>query len=99
MKKHPTDLHLEALYLEQDSERRRMLLHVTGCARCRERIVEILRRRAEGVTPDEEPDRGGREPGQAFTLYEALGAAGSPKVTALRPPLRAYVRIYGFSGF
>ena len=65
MKKHPTDLHLEALYLEQDRERRRMLLHVAGCPRCLERIAEIQRRRpAEGATPDsEEPDRGGREPG------------------------------------
>lgn len=64
MKKHPTDLHLEALYLEQDPERRRMLLHVTGCPRCLERLAEISRRRAsEAATPDEEPDRGGREPG------------------------------------
>jgi hypothetical protein len=64
MKKHPTDLHLEGLYLEQDRERRRMLVHVTGCPRCLERIAEIRRRAAERATPDsEEPDRGGREPG------------------------------------
>jgi len=65
VKKHPTDLHLEGLYLEQDSERRRMLFHVTGCPRCLERIGEILRRcAAERAMPDsEEPDRGGREPG------------------------------------
>lgn len=65
MKKHPTDLHLQGLYLEQDSERRRMLLHVTGCPRCLERVAEIQRQlAAERATPDsEEPDRGGREPG------------------------------------
>ena len=64
MKKHPTDLHLEALYLEQDSERRKLLLHVAGCPRCLERIGEIQHRhRGERATPDEEPDRGGREPG------------------------------------
>lgn len=66
MKKHPTDLHLEALYLEQDSGRRRMLFHVTGCPRCLKRAAEILRRHAaQGNTPDppDEPDRGEREPG------------------------------------
>jgi tetratricopeptide (TPR) repeat protein len=56
---------LEALYLEQDAERRRLLLHVAGCSRCLARIGEILRRRAaEGATPDsEESGRGEREPG------------------------------------
>jgi tetratricopeptide (TPR) repeat protein len=66
VKTHLTDLHLEALYLEQDRERRRMLLHVAGCPRCLERIKAILdRRAAQGMTPDppDEPDRGGRGPG------------------------------------
>jgi len=58
-------MHLEGLYLEQDRERRRLLLHVIGCPRCLEHIAEIQRRHAaERATPDsEEPDRGERPPG------------------------------------
>lgn len=50
MKKHPTDLHLEAL-LDQDRDRQEILLHIIQCDRCRERVEDILRR-LRARTPD-----------------------------------------------
>ncbi len=41
MKTHPTDLHLEALYLELEQDHREVLDHLTACARCRERTANL----------------------------------------------------------
>lgn len=38
MRKHPTDLHLEALLLDQSDERREVLFHLCECERCRQRL-------------------------------------------------------------
>lgn len=41
MKTHPTDLHLEALYLDLGAERRQVLDHLASCSRCRRRAAEL----------------------------------------------------------
>ncbi|HWM91952.1 MAG TPA: tetratricopeptide repeat protein [Thermoanaerobaculia bacterium] len=80
MKKHPTDLHLEGLFLSQDRERRKILLHIAECPRCRERIEDILhgQRERPGVMPDgsEESGRDETEPG--------LGGLSLPLVLILK---------------
>ena len=38
MKRHPTDLHLEAFLLEQGDEGRAVLFHLCECERCRQRL-------------------------------------------------------------
>jgi tetratricopeptide (TPR) repeat protein len=53
LKTHPTDLHLEALYLDLGQEHRKVLAHIAGCARCRERVAELRRPiSGEADTPD-----------------------------------------------
>jgi hypothetical protein len=61
LKTHPTALHLEALYLALERPGRNMLIHLAGCARCRERVTDLLRQ--QNSRPDE-PDgpRGPRGP-------------------------------------
>jgi hypothetical protein len=38
VRKHPTDLHLEALLLDQSDEGREVLFHLCECERCRQRF-------------------------------------------------------------
>ena len=55
MKKHPTDVHLEAL-LDQDRDRQEILLHIIQCDRCRERVEGILRRLRARTSADPQKD-------------------------------------------
>ncbi len=56
MKRHPTDLLLEAFLLDQSDERREILLHLCECERCRERLRSRTPRHPAGLPgPDPEP--------------------------------------------
>lgn len=84
LKKHPTDLHLEGL-LDQDPDRRKILLHVNECDRCRSRLTAIRRRlrtrEGAGAEEDgEEPDparviRSSRAHRFALTLWAERSGA------------------------
>jgi tetratricopeptide (TPR) repeat protein len=69
LKTHPTGLHLESLYLDLGRENRKVLVHLSGCARCRERVEELLSRpkSAEAESPGQEETPGG-EPDLADPL-------------------------------
>jgi tetratricopeptide (TPR) repeat protein len=56
LKTHPTDLHLEALYLDLGPEHGKVLDHLTGCARCRERAEELRRPRIRTSDMSDTPD-------------------------------------------
>jgi tetratricopeptide (TPR) repeat protein len=56
LKTHPTDLHLEALYLDLGPEHRKVLDHIAGCARCRERAAEIRRPKSGAAEAANMPD-------------------------------------------
>lgn len=50
LKKHPTDQHLQGL-LEEDRDRRIVVLHLAACPRCQERFAEMV-----GCQQDEPPE-------------------------------------------
>jgi tetratricopeptide (TPR) repeat protein len=56
LKTHPTDLHLEALYLELGADHRKVLDHLAGCARCRERVAELRYPKASLSKASDMPD-------------------------------------------
>jgi tetratricopeptide (TPR) repeat protein len=56
LKTHPTDLHLKALYLEQGSDHRKVLDHLAGCARCRERVAELSSPKVRKPEASDMPD-------------------------------------------
>lgn len=59
MKKHPTDQHLQRL-LEQDRDRRIVVLHLAACPRCQERFAGMVRCGQDDPPERDEPDgRGG----------------------------------------
>ena len=62
MKTHPTDLHLEALYLDVGPEHRKMLDHLAGCARCRERAATIRRPMTGAAGTPDMPESPGGDP-------------------------------------
>lgn len=56
MKRHPTDLHLEAFLLDQSDEGRKILFHLCECERCRERFRSRTPRHPASLPgPDSEP--------------------------------------------
>lgn len=74
MKTHPTDLHLEALYLDLGPEHGKVLDHLAGCARCRKRAEELRRPRIRlADMPDMPESPGGGDPDlHVFSLSLAL---------------------------
>lgn len=65
MKQHPTDLHLEGL-LDQDPDRRKILLHIAECDRCRARLAAIWRGLRSRDSSGSEEDLDEPDPAQAI---------------------------------
>jgi tetratricopeptide (TPR) repeat protein len=59
LKTHPTDLRLEALYLDLGPEHGSVVDHLAGCARCRERAKELRRPRIRASDMPDMPDTPG----------------------------------------
>jgi tetratricopeptide (TPR) repeat protein len=62
LKTHPTDLRLEALYLDLGPEHGSVVDHLAGCARCRERAKELRRPRIMASDMPDMPESPGGDP-------------------------------------
>jgi tetratricopeptide (TPR) repeat protein len=62
LKTHPTDLRLEALYLDLGPEHGSVVDHLAGCARCRERAKELRRPRIRASDMPDMPESPGGDP-------------------------------------
>jgi tetratricopeptide (TPR) repeat protein len=62
LKTHPTDLCLEALYLDLGPERRQVLDHLAGCARCRRRAAEFRLPKVGAADMPDMPESPGEPP-------------------------------------
>jgi tetratricopeptide (TPR) repeat protein len=84
VRRHPTDLHLEALLLDQSDEGREVLFHLCECERCRQRFrSRPLRQPVDEPGPDSEPP-----PPQLSGDLRALGfAAGLARERIEAPEL------------
>jgi tetratricopeptide (TPR) repeat protein len=101
LKTHPTDLHLEALYLDLGPEHRKVLDHLAGCPRCRERAAEIRRPKIGAAETPDMPESPGGDPDLhvfpfAFVLLQERAEAADLLVDLLHQPVsrrEAFLRI------
>jgi hypothetical protein len=101
LKTHPTDLHLEALYLDLGPEHRKVLDHLARCARCRERAAEIRRPKTGASETPDMPESGDEPPDPhvfpfALVLLQERTEAANLLVDLLRQPAsrrEAFLRI------
>jgi tetratricopeptide (TPR) repeat protein len=100
VKTHPTDLRLEALNLDLGPEHGKVLDHLTGCARCRERAEELRRPgiRASDMPDTPESPSGGDPDLHVFSLSLVLLQERAEAVDLLagllcHPPERREARV------
>jgi hypothetical protein len=72
LKAHPTDFHLEALYLDLGPEHRRVLDHLAGCARCRTRMAELRLPRVGMSDMPDLPESPGEPPDLHVFLFSLV---------------------------
>src|SRR5215210_5626167 len=97
VKRHPTDLRLEAFLLDQGDETRAILLHLCDCERCRKRLKSGPPRRpgglpgSESIPPTPPLPRDHRTLGFAAALAQERFEAPELFVELLRRPVGARV--------
>lgn len=98
MRKHPTDLHLEAFLLDQGEERRSILFHLCECERCRQRFKSLPPFRPAGIPgpqpiPPTPPLPTHRALGFAAVLAQERSEAPELFVELIRRPVGARVSL------
>lgn len=97
MKRHPTDLHLEAFFLDLGEEARGLLVHLCDCERCRWKLRQRTPRHPSD-TPDPEPpppELAGNPRALAFAAGLAQERADAPElvVELIRRPSGEWVNL------